>query len=287
VVTIKKNIDEGRDNAKRKTIFHQLLSPKATEGHVVRNVEDLTDEAFTILSAAADTTGHAMTTTTYYIVSNANVYHTLAAELKSAFPDPAVKLDFLTLEKLPYLTAVIKEGLRLSFGVPGRLPRMIEKDGAVFNGYPVPRGTIVGMSSWLMHRDPNVFQNPDSFEPARWLDPATIGKLEKNLVAFGRGSRQCIGMQYVLHPTLYEIQSVWSTCIADLHVWLVLHQSRDADLQCSLAYCEIYVTLGTIFRRFENLRVCETTPAEVLEFDDWFGPYIAKGARPLQVAVDD
>ena len=194
MTTIKQKIDEGRDETKRKTIFHQLLSPKATEGHVVRNVEDLTDEAFTILSAAADTTGHMMTTTAYYIISNADIYHTLTAELKTAFPDAAAKLDYLTLEKLPYLTAVIKEGLRLSFGVPGRLPRMIEKDEAVFNGYSVPRGTIVGMSSWLMHRDPNVFPNPDSFEPARWLDPATVGKLEKNLVAFGRGSRQCIGM---------------------------------------------------------------------------------------------
>ena len=197
MATIKKNIDEGRDQAKRKTIFHQLLSPNATEGHVVRNVEDLTDEAFTILSAAADTTGHAMTITTYYIVSNPDVYRKLTAELKSAFPDPTAQLNYLTLEKLPYLTAVIKEGLRLSFGVPGRLPRVIEKDGAVFNGYSVPRGTIVGMSSWLMHRDPNIFSNPEEFEPARWLDPLTAGKLEKNLVAFGRGSRQCIGMQYV------------------------------------------------------------------------------------------
>jgi cytochrome P450 len=201
VATIKQNINEGQDKAPRKTIFHQLLSPNATEGYVVHNVEDLTDEAFTILSAASDTTGYTMTTTTYYVLSNPDVYHTLTAELKSAFPDPTAKLDYLTLEKLPYLTAVIKEGLRLSFGVPGRLPRMIEKDRAVFNSYAVPRGTIVGMSSWLMHRDPNFFPNPDTFDPTRWLDPANIGRLERQLVAFGRGSRQCIGMQYVfLYP---------------------------------------------------------------------------------------
>jgi hypothetical protein len=56
-------------------------------------------------------------------------------------------------------------------------------------------------------------------------------------------------------------------------------------LHYSLAYCEIYITLGTIFRRFEHLSVFGTTPTEVLEFDDWFGPYTAKGARPLQVAA--
>jgi hypothetical protein len=57
---VKKSIDEGRDKSKHKTIFHQLLDPNATEGQVVPGIEDLTDEAFTILTAAADTTGHAM-----------------------------------------------------------------------------------------------------------------------------------------------------------------------------------------------------------------------------------
>lgn len=159
------------------------------------DVEDLTDEAFTILTAAADTTGNAMSITSYYILSKPEIYQTLKAELERAFPNPTAKLDYLTLEKLPYLTAAIKEGLRLSFGVPGRLPRVIETQGIVLNGYPIPPGTIVGMSSWMMHRNPKIFPDPDTFMPERWLDPANAGKLEKYLVAFGKGSRQCIGMQ--------------------------------------------------------------------------------------------
>src|SRR5438045_8384453 len=166
IAMVKQDIDQDHDTAKRKTIFHQLLSPTATEGHAVRNIEDLTDEAFTILTAAADTTGNTMAIATFYVLSDANIYHTLTAELKSAFPNPKAKLDFTTLEKLPYLAAVIKEGLRLSYGVPGRLPRMIEKDGAVFNGYAVPRGTIVGISQWLLSRRPNVFDKHHAFAPA-------------------------------------------------------------------------------------------------------------------------
>lgn len=161
----------------------------------MHNVEDLTDEAFTILSAAADTTGHALSTTSYFIVSNPEIYRKLTDELKEAFPDPSVELKFLALEKLPYLTAIIKEGLRLSFGVPGRLPRVIETEGEVFNGYKVPHGTIVGMSSWMVHRNPNIFPKPDTFVPERWLDPIKGKKLEKYLVSFTKGSRQCVGMQ--------------------------------------------------------------------------------------------
>jgi cytochrome P450 len=77
---------------------------------VVPNLEDLTDEMFTILTAAADTSGHAMAIITYYVVSNPGIYRTLTSELKEAFPDRTTDLEYLTLEKLPYLTAVIKEG---------------------------------------------------------------------------------------------------------------------------------------------------------------------------------
>jgi cytochrome P450 len=133
---------------------------------------------------------------TYFVVSNPEIYRTLTAEFKAAFPDRTDHLDYMCLDKLPYLTAVIKEGLRLSYGTPGRLTRMVEIPEATFNGYTVPRGTIVGMSSWMVHRDPTIWPEPERFLPERWLDPAQAKKLEKYFVSFSKGSRQCIGMQY-------------------------------------------------------------------------------------------
>lgn len=49
-----------------------------------------------------------------------------------------------------------------------------------------------------MHRNPNLFPDPDAFDPCRWLNPVTAKRLEKCLVYFSRGSTQCVGMQYVL-----------------------------------------------------------------------------------------
>lgn len=197
IAEVKRQIDEGRDKSKHKTIFHQLLDPNATEGHVVPNIEDLTDEMFTILTAAAETTGHSMTMITYYVVSNPEIYQKLVSELKAAFPDKKTKLDYLTLEKLPYLTAVIKEGLRLSYGSPGRLPRVTETPDAVFNNYRVPKGTTVGMSIWMMHRSPEIYPDPAKFIPERWTSPEQSKKLDKYFVPFSRGSRMCVGMQYI------------------------------------------------------------------------------------------
>jgi hypothetical protein len=56
--------------------------------------------------------------------------------------------------------------------------------------------TIVGMSAWMMHHNEDIFPNAEKFDPSRWLDPIAARVLEKHLVAFGKGSRQCVGMPY-------------------------------------------------------------------------------------------
>jgi hypothetical protein len=99
----------------RTTIFHQLLTPNVTEGHVIPTVNDLKDEAYNLVAAASETVGGALTTATYQVVSNKDIYSQLTAELKEAFPDPSIKLDFLTLEKLPYLVCVNPQGMSVLF----------------------------------------------------------------------------------------------------------------------------------------------------------------------------
>ena len=54
------------------------------------------------------------------------------------------------------------------------------------------------MSSWIMHRDEHLFPEPEKFDPTRWTDPDVCKALEKYLLSFGKGSRQCVGMPYVL-----------------------------------------------------------------------------------------
>lgn len=72
------------------------------EGYVP-SLDYLADEAYTILGAAADTTGNALTIATYNVVINPEIYQRLTVELKEAFPDPDADIDFTSLEKLPYL----------------------------------------------------------------------------------------------------------------------------------------------------------------------------------------
>lgn len=237
---VKARMNTGKLGTTRPTIFSELLDPEKQDGWPVPPAHELKDEVYSILAAAADTTGNAMTVACYKVIGNREIYSALRKELHAAFPDPDAKLNFVTLERLPYLTGVVKESLRLSFGVPGRLPRVVPQPGATFNGHFLPAGTIVSMSSWIMQRNEEIFPDAMKFDPTRWLDLVAYRRLDNHMMPFGGGSRVCVGMP--------------------------------------LAYAELYITLGVFFHRFGNLKVHETTDEDMV-FEDFFSSYQIEGKK--------
>ncbi|RFU80096.1 cytochrome p450 [Trichoderma arundinaceum] len=217
----------------RRTIIHDLIDPPAEVFSGSKQGEPLSDaavfaDAVNVTGAGTETTGATKERAMFEVMSNPAVYKALTKELRDTFPDPK-DMRLPALEKLPYLTGTIKEALsitpltrvllvRLNPGVPGRLPRVVPPDGATFNGFDLAPGTVVSMSAWDMHNYPEVFPNPEVFDPTRWMGPADEVHLrERYLVAFSRGSRGCVGQ--------------------------------------NLAMCELYCTLAAVFHRFDDLQV--------------------------------
>ncbi|KAJ5725300.1 ABC transporter [Penicillium malachiteum] len=97
----------------------------------------------------------------------------------------------LTLERLPYLSAVIKEGVRITGVVASRLPRISPEDTLFFDNWVITPGTPVSMSNHFILRDPNIFPDPLMFVPERWMESSQ--SLEKYLVPFSKGSQGCLG----------------------------------------------------------------------------------------------
>lgn len=103
-------------------------------------------------------------------------------------------------EKLPYLGAVVKEGLRLSYGVSARTARIATEEDLVYRGewnkkdveYIIPRGYAVGMSTVITHHDENIFPDSYRFLPERWLDEQSKKEAERGLMSFSKGSRRCL-----------------------------------------------------------------------------------------------
>lgn len=101
-------MNSGKTADQRPSIFEVLLSPNEKDpDYVLPTVDDLKDEAYSMLAAAADTTGNAMTTAAYRIVSNPEIYEKVRTELEAVFPDPHSTLDFVKLEQLPYLASLL------------------------------------------------------------------------------------------------------------------------------------------------------------------------------------
>ncbi|KAK2879935.1 hypothetical protein FQN49_000747 [Arthroderma sp. PD_2] len=156
-----------------------------------RKLGRLSDDAKFLLGAGTDAPSQALAITLFHILNNGPVYRKLQEELKGSLPDPQADPSLAMLERLPYLTAVIKEGLRISALVTSRLPRIAPDEVLEYNGWKIPPGTPVSMSIYLMLRDKTVFPEPLNFHPERWLGQGS--NLEKYLVPFSKGSQGCLG----------------------------------------------------------------------------------------------
>ncbi|KAL8957356.1 MAG: hypothetical protein Q9193_005347 [Seirophora villosa] len=137
---------------------------------------------------------------------------------------------------------------RWSNGVSHRLQRISPDVDLHFQDYLIPRGTPVGMTSVMVHNSPSHFPDPKTFDPERWLQPDSA-RLRKYLVAFSKGSRQCLGM--------------------------------------NLGYCELYLTLAAIFApgrfRFE-LHATDVTDVEV--YHDFFNACQRVESKGIRVKVE-
>lgn len=170
------------------TVFVSMLDADVPPSE--KSVSRLTEEGFTLTGAGTMTTANALNSIVYYILSQPECLARLREELRTAFPDPSAIRSSADLERLPYLTAVVTEGLRLSKGPPHRFARVspVESysyrrpDGRV---EVIPRGLPVGMSFIDILEDEEIFPNPHAFRPERWLP--TISSSDPTHAASGSG----------------------------------------------------------------------------------------------------
>ncbi|XP_026798736.3 cytochrome P450 2U1 [Pangasianodon hypophthalmus] len=95
---------------------------------------------------------------------------------------------------LPYTEATIMEVQRMAVVVPLAIPHMASKT-TEFRGYTIPKGTVILPNLWSVHRDPTVWENPDDFNPSRFLDEQGQLLRKEYFIPFGIGRRVCMGEQ--------------------------------------------------------------------------------------------
>ncbi|OAQ96764.1 hypothetical protein LLEC1_00638 [Akanthomyces lecanii] len=192
-----------------------------------RTVDRLLDEGLVILFAGTETTSRTMAVTMFYLLSHPECLKKLRAELETLPPSQDYKHSLTALEGLPYLTGVIHEGLRLTFGPISRSSRVATEQNLVYGDYIIPAGTPVSQSTYFMHSNESIFPDYKKFDPERWVKAAEEGvNLKKYLTNFSGGSRMCIGfnmsfaeMYLVLSRVVRQYDfELFNTTLADVDI---------------------------------------------------------------------
>ncbi|KAL9484575.1 hypothetical protein ACSS6W_003364 [Trichoderma asperelloides] len=207
--------------------------------------ERLLQEAEQFIIAGTETTGYALSVTTFYILQHADIQKMIRQELIDAEISINDDLEISSLQNLPYLSAVITEGLRFAHGVGSRLPRVNKSSDVQYHQWLIPAGVPISMTSRLHHEDPQLFPEPLTFRPDRWLQPDSK-RLKKYLSPFGLGSRICPGMH--------------------------------------LAFYEIYIAIAYIFTHF-GVENSGTTKDDLISAHDLGAPFPKRDSKGLQVTL--
>ncbi|KAK3019692.1 hypothetical protein RJ639_003926 [Escallonia herrerae] len=183
-------IDERRNKkeGKTKTMIDAMLDLQDTEPE---NYSDniIKGNISTMLLAGTDTSAVTIEWALSLLVNHPNVLEKARAELDSYVGHDRL-VDEPDIPKLHYLQSIVNETLRLYPAAPLLVPHESSDDSTV-GGFDVPRGTMLLVNAWAMHRDPTVWDDPTTFKPERF--EGRENGSGHNFVPFGMGRRRCPG----------------------------------------------------------------------------------------------
>ena len=186
-------------------ILSMLLESKYEDGSSMSN-EAMRDELMTLLFAGHETTAIALSWALYHLHRSPGTLKTLRAEIDGEASD-----DPITRSKLPYLLGTCQETLRISPIVTDVLRKL--NAPMEFMGMQVEAGWSLAVSIVTLHFDPNIYEDPEAFQPERFID-RKYSPFE--YMPFGGGHRRCIGAAFAM----FEMAIVLDTLLGEFELEL-------------------------------------------------------------------
>lgn len=153
-------------------------------------------------AAAHETTGDTLTYVFYELSRRPELQERLREELNTlsprlTYPDAPSELPTAkSVDQLSLLDAILQETMRLYVPVPGGQPRVTPAPSCTLAGHSgIPPGVRVQSAGYTLHRNPQVFPEPEEWLPERWLNstPDQLSEMRRWFWAFGSGGAMCIG----------------------------------------------------------------------------------------------
>lgn len=219
VVRVQQQIDEllyaeirdrrEQNNPELTDILSLLISARDQDGNSITDLE-LRDQLVELLFAGHETTAIAMTWGLYWIHHLPEVREQLLQELDTLGDSP----DSMSIVRLPYLTAVCNETLRISTPSIITFFRQVQEPVDLM-GYHLEPGTVVTISPYLTHHHQDSYSEPKKFKPERFLEQQFSFY---EFMPFGGGARRCIAealAQMEMKLVLATLLSQYELALAD------------------------------------------------------------------------
>ena len=182
-------IDERRQSGKERNDFLSILLHARYEDGGAMDDEQLMEECLTLFAAGHETTATTLTWAWHLLCQHPDAYRKVQQEVDSVLQGRTP--TYADVEHLPYCLQVFKEAMRL-YPAAYSIAREALHDVDI-NGYVVPKGHIVLISPYTLHRKPEYFAEPEKFVPERFAPEREKQIPRYAYLPFGAGPRICIG----------------------------------------------------------------------------------------------
>jgi cytochrome P450 len=190
---VEKFIDDSRRTGPDRTdLLSTLLDARDDGTGEGMSDEQLRDEAVAMMQAGIETTAQALRWTCHVLSTHEDVQRRVHEEIDTVMEGREVTFD--DLGRLALLGRVIREALRMYpplFLISRRAITDVE-----VGGYRIPKGSTVLFSSYALHRDAQLYPDPDRFDPDRWLPERAGDQPPVSYMPFGAGIRSCLGERF-------------------------------------------------------------------------------------------
>jgi cytochrome P450 len=189
-----------------------LLAYIMTRNGSELSMVQLRDELSTSFTAGTRNVAIVVSSVLYLCSRHPEAKQKLLLEIKEFLSKHGNNFELADINKLSYLDKVIKEALRLYPAVPLFIREVCPGKSVVLGGHSLPEKTQIFICSWAFHRNPNHWENPDTFDPERFVtEPRPF-----HYFPFGAGPRACVGMYYTLACTKVILTTILSEYSVDV-----------------------------------------------------------------------
>ena len=198
--------------------FTQFCNARNDAGDLLTD-QEIIDHMNFLMMAAHDTLTSSLTSTLYYLAKNPEWQDRLRTEIMGVHATAGPTLPFERLGELEQTEWAFKEALRLLPPVPS-IPRRALRDFE-FDGFRIPAGTHVGVNPMYTHRMPEIWEDPETFDPSRFSHNRSKGRHKYAWVPFGGGAHMCIGLHFAymqMKSFFYTLLSQYRVVVADNYV---------------------------------------------------------------------